>query len=122
MELHERLVAARKHANFDNATDAAAALGVKYQTYAGHENGNSGFRAPTGRLYARRFKVRFEWLMNGDGPMVDLSSKYAEVLENFDRLSPELQEQYAGILRTLAKSQRGLTPDTIDNPEGSEEG
>ncbi len=71
MELHERLAKARKSAGFDTAVDAAKALGVKYPTYAGHENGASGFRADTGGLYARRFKVRFEWLMRGLGPMVD---------------------------------------------------
>jgi phage repressor protein C with HTH and peptisase S24 domain len=71
MDLHERLVKARKHAGFETATDAAAALGVKYPTYAGHENGASGFRASTGEVYARRFRVRFEWLMRGTGPMTD---------------------------------------------------
>lgn len=103
MDIHERLTAARKQAGFETAKEAADALGESYPTYAGHENGSSGFRAPKGRKYARRFKVRFEWLMNGDGPMTDLSSKHREVLENFDRLSPELQEQYAGILRSLAR-------------------
>lgn len=70
MELHERLKAARVHAGFESATDAAKALGVPYPTYAGHENGSSGFPAEKGTLYARRFKVNFEWLMNGRGPMV----------------------------------------------------
>ena len=71
MDLHERLVKARKHAGFDTAVEAATALGVKYPTYAGHENGASGFRAETGEVYARKFKVRFEWLMRGVGPMVE---------------------------------------------------
>lgn len=71
MDLHERLVKARKHAGFETATEAAAALGVKYPTYAGHENGASGFRAETGEVYARKFKVRFEWLMRGVGPMIE---------------------------------------------------
>jgi SOS-response transcriptional repressor LexA len=68
--LAERLVTARKHAKFESATDAARALGVAYPTYAGHENGSSGFRAKTGEVYARRFKVSFEWLMSGRGPMI----------------------------------------------------
>ena len=71
MELHQRLVAARKHAGFQTAAEAAEALGIPYQTYAGHENGNSGFRADKGDQYARRFKVRFEWLMREIGPMLD---------------------------------------------------
>lgn len=69
MDLHERLALARKEAGYDTATDAAAALGVNYATYAGHENGSSGFKYETGAKYARRFKVRFEWLMLGQGPM-----------------------------------------------------
>jgi len=121
MELHERLVAARKFAKFDTAADAAAAMGVNYQTYAGHENGNSGFRAQTGRIYARRFKVRFEWLMNGDGQMVDLSSKYAELLDNFDHLPEDLQEKYADILRTLAAPYSKSGPDRERKSEGTEE-
>jgi hypothetical protein len=58
------------HAGYESATDAAEALGVPYPTYAGHENGSSGFRSDKGLLYARRFKVNFEWLMSGRGPMV----------------------------------------------------
>lgn len=103
MELHERLAAARKQAGFDSAVDAAEALGVPYPTYAGHENGSSGFRSDKGELYARRFKVRFEWLMRGSGPMVDLASKYRELLTTFDSLPADLQENYAEILRNLAK-------------------
>lgn len=69
--MHERLAAARKHAGYENAAEAAAALGVPYPTYAGHENGSSGFRADKGELYSRRFKVRFEWLMREIGPMFE---------------------------------------------------
>ena len=69
-DLADRLVKARKHARFDNAADAAAALDVPYPTYAGHENGSSGFRAKSGELYARRFRVSFDWLMTGKGSML----------------------------------------------------
>ncbi|MCO5157543.1 MAG: helix-turn-helix domain-containing protein [Aquamicrobium sp.] len=102
MELHERLVAAREHAGYKTATEAAAAIGVPYGTYSGHENGASGFRADKGELYARRFKVRFEWLMRGTGPMVDLATKHREILAIFDSLPPDLQESYADVLRKLA--------------------
>lgn len=67
--LADRLVIARKHAGFASAAEAAVALGVPYPTYAGHENGSSGFRAKSGELYARRFRVSFDWLMNGKGHM-----------------------------------------------------
>lgn len=80
MELHERLTAARIHAKYASAADAARALGVPYPTYAGHENGSSGFRARSGEKYARRFKVRFEWLMNERGPMIDDSPKMTTIV------------------------------------------
>jgi phage repressor protein C with HTH and peptisase S24 domain len=69
-DLSDRLAKARKHAGFSTAQDAVAALGLKYPTYAGHENGSSGFKSTTGATYARRFKVNFDWLMTGRGPMV----------------------------------------------------
>ena len=111
MELHERLVAARKQAKFETAAEAAEALGVPYPTYAGHENGSSGFRADKGELYARRFKVRFEWLMRGTGQMIDLASKYREILLTYDSLPPDLQESYADVLRKLAAPYQQQEPD-----------
>src|SRR4051812_43982691 len=102
MELHERLVAARKQAGYETAVEGAEAVGVPYGTYSGHENGSSGFRADKGEIYARKYKVRFEWLMRGTGPMVDLASKYRELLTTFDSLPPDLQANYAEILRNLA--------------------
>ncbi len=69
-DLADRLMKARIHAGFETVQDAVDALGVKYPTYAGHENGSSGFRAASGEIYARKFKVNFEWLMNGRGPML----------------------------------------------------
>jgi hypothetical protein len=122
MDLHERLVAARVHAGFGSATEAAEALGVKYGTYSGHENGSSGFRADKGELYARRFKVRFEWLMRGTGPMVesaqlaDLASKYRELLTIYDSLPSDLQAHYAEILRKLGEPYQQPEPDQVRSP------
>lgn len=110
IEMHERLVAARRQAGFQSAAEAAEALGVPYGTYAGHENGSSGFRADRGELYARKFKVRFEWLMRGTGPMVDLATKYREILTVFDSLPPDLQDSYADVLRKLAEPYRQKEP------------
>ncbi len=106
MELHERLVAARIHAGFATAAEAAETLGVKYPTYAGHENGSSGFRADKGALYARRFKVRFEWLMQGVGPMVDKLTEHRALLEIYDTLPPDLRATYVDVLRKLAEPYR----------------
>lgn len=72
MSMNERLKQARINAGYKSAKDAADALGVKYPTYAGHENGASGtgFRPEDGQRYARKFKVSFEWLMSGRGSML----------------------------------------------------
>jgi hypothetical protein len=108
MEMHERLVLARRRAEFATAADAARALGIKYATYAGHENGSSGFRAATGELYARRFKVRFEWLMRGVGPMTGAD---VAVFEELARLVPgAVPEAVDAAMTTLRLGQR---------PEGS---
>lgn len=114
--MHERLATARKQAGYDSAVEGAAAVGVPYGTYSGHENGSSGFRADKGELYARKFKVRFEWLMRGTGPMVDLASKYRELLTTFDSLPPELQESYADVLRKLAEPYQQKEPDQERSP------
>ena len=110
MELHERLFEARKQAGFESAVVAAEAVGVPYGTYAGHENGSSGFRADKGEIYAKKFKVRFEWLMRGTGPMVDLATKYREILTTFDSLPPDLQASYADVLRKLAEPYQQQEP------------
>lgn len=108
MELHERLTLARKRAGFATAVDAADALGITYSTYAGHENGSSGFRSDKGELYARRFKVRFEWLMREKGPMTDDdATSYAEFLALLKNASDEAKQ---AALTTLRLGQR---------PEGS---
>jgi transcriptional regulator with XRE-family HTH domain len=65
-EIGERLAEARKEARFASATEAAAALGMKYPTYAGHENGSRGLRANLER-YARKFGVSADWLLTGRG-------------------------------------------------------
>lgn len=92
--MHERLTAARIAAGYESAAEAAEALGIKYQTYAGHENGNSGFRKDKGEKYARKFKVRFEWLMLGLGPMkADAQPEKPDmIVRAFARILPLLPE------------------------------
>jgi SOS-response transcriptional repressor LexA len=66
-----RLKQARKAAGFKTLADAARHLGVKYPTYAGHENPNSPgtFQTKAAELYARKFKVSLDWLLTGRGEM-----------------------------------------------------
>jgi len=67
-KIGERLKKARKEAGFASATDAALALGVKYPTYASHENGLRGVVRSLD-LYSRRYKVSLDWLLTGKGNM-----------------------------------------------------
>jgi hypothetical protein len=65
----ERLQWAREAAGYENAADAADALGMsgsKASTYFGHENGSRGL-ARSGARYAEFFRVSFDWLMRGKG-------------------------------------------------------
>jgi phage repressor protein C with HTH and peptisase S24 domain len=71
--ISDRLRQARIDAGFADAADAAASLGIKYPTYAAHENGSRGFGRTKAELYARKFKVSLEWLLTGKG---QVSQKY----------------------------------------------
>jgi hypothetical protein len=112
MELHERLAAARRAAGFDNATDAAASLGVTYSSYAGHENGSSGFRRDTAALYARRFGVSLEWLLTGRGEMTGLavSKGERELLALFRKVPDHAQKTVMDILRAAPKNEDNSEP------------
>jgi len=70
MEMHERLKLARELRGFESATDAAAAFGVPYGSYAGHENGSRGIKKDRLTKYAAFFGVSIPWLEHGigDGP------------------------------------------------------
>lgn len=122
MSLHERLTQARVAAGYATAADAAAALGVVYSTYAGHEGGRSGFKGKTGEKYARKFKVRFEWLMLGLGPM-KAGADPADLDEEWADWEKKLKD--AGQLETAKAIVRALlsggTPDAPP-PSGQEKG
>lgn len=122
MELNERLIAAREHAKFETARDAAEALGIPYPTYAGHENGSSGFRADKGELYARRFKVSFEWLMRGRGPMIGAGTSPEETLKSALLAYGVDQGQLnrvMNIIRTFAPATEAL-PERIQSDDQSQ--
>jgi DNA-binding XRE family transcriptional regulator len=101
--LHERLLAARKAAGYQTATDAARSIGTSYPTYAGHENGSSGFRHKTAAVYARKFGVSLEWLLTGRGGMGAKieNSELAEIIEMLRDASPEVLTA----VRTLLEQQ-----------------
>lgn len=116
MELHQRLQKAREHAGFKTVADAVTAMRFTYSTYAGHENASSGFRAPTGAIYARKFGVRFEWLMNGTGPMLeddaDLYRSEEGVRSILERIPGLNEEDVTFVLKNIrsALSSNGAAP------------
>lgn len=63
-----RLRAAREHAGFSSAREAALNFGFSDATYGQHENGTRGIRGPVAERYAAAFGVSASWIMYGDGP------------------------------------------------------
>lgn len=67
--IHQRLREARIAAGFPSAAAAATAMGINYQTYAGHENGKAGVGTNQAERYARKFRVSLDWLVSNRGEM-----------------------------------------------------
>lgn len=98
----DRLIEARKAANYATATAAAEAMRIPEPTYLGHENGSRGFGRHAAR-YAEFFKVNLVWLLTGRGPM---RGQRHRVVELFDAIPPEKQPEAIDYLEFLA-SRRG---------------
>lgn len=74
---NERLKKARIAAGFETAKAAADRFNWKIETYRHHENGTGG-REVSKRLapdYAKKFKVRVDWLLYGQGEMRDTAKQ-----------------------------------------------
>lgn len=98
-----RLRVARLRAGYETAKDAAEALGLPVSTYLAHENGSRGYPAKKAYTYARKFKVREQWLLYGVGPAPGVEGdKAAEIINLVDRLPPLKQEAALAMLRGLA--------------------
>jgi hypothetical protein len=78
----ERLQWARRRAGYDDATSAARAFGWKVSTYLGHEAGDRVPKRDLARRYARAYRTRWEWLLEGEGSPDELNgdSGYQERL------------------------------------------
>lgn len=99
----ERLRIARLRAGYSSAKEAAEALGFKVSTYLGHENGSRGYPAPKAYTYARKFKVREQWLLYGKGPGPgEDGGRQAEIVSIVEHLPPIKQAEALGYLRGLA--------------------
>lgn len=99
----DRLRIARMRAGFATAKEAAEALGFPVSTYLGHENGSRGYPAKKAFTYARKFKVREQWLLYGVGPAPgEGGGEAAEIISLWDHLPPIKQAEALGYLRGLA--------------------
>ena len=99
-----RLRIARMRAGYSTAKDAAEALGLPVSTYIAHENGSRGYPAKRAEVYARKFKVREQWLLYGVGPAPgETDAPKAEVINIWDRLDPTARREALDILRILEK-------------------
>lgn len=102
----ERLRIARLRAGFETATEAAEALGFPVSTYIAHENGSRGYPAKKAYTYARKFKVREQWLLYGVGQAPGDSGDFqAEIIDIIDHLPPLKRAEALGYLRGLAGSE-----------------
>ena len=103
----ERLRIARLRAGYETGKEAAEALGFPVSTYLGHENGSRGYPAKKAEIYARKFKVREQWLLYGvgEGPG-DRGDQKAEIINILDHLPPLKRAEALGYLRALS----GLNP------------
>lgn len=99
----ERLRIARLRAGFETAKEAAEAMGFPVSTYLAHENGSRGYPAKKAEIYARRFKVREQWLLYGVGEGPGESGNHvAEIVNIIDHLPPLRRAEALGYLRALA--------------------
>jgi transcriptional regulator with XRE-family HTH domain len=59
--------ARQQHGQYPTPTDAAKAFGWTVSTYLGHENGDRNPSRDAAKRYARAYRVRWEWLLEGEG-------------------------------------------------------
>lgn len=64
---------------WSSATEAATYHGWTVSTYLGHENGDRNPSREAAKKYARAYKVRWEWLLDGEGPALPQRRVKAEV-------------------------------------------
>jgi hypothetical protein len=73
-------------------------------TYLGHENGSRGISAKKAEVYARKYKVREQWLLYGvgPGPGSEQTGETAELVNIVERLPPIRRAEALRILRVLS--------------------
>lgn len=59
--------AREKQGKYKTPTDAAKGFGWTVSTYLGHENGDRNPSRQAAKKYAKAYRVRWEWLLDGEG-------------------------------------------------------
>jgi hypothetical protein len=100
----ERLRIARLRFGYTTGKEAAEALGFPVSTYLSHENGSRGISAKRAVTYARKYKVREQWLLYGvgPGPGTEKTGETAEIVSIVEHLPPMRRTEALRILRILA--------------------
>lgn len=106
---YDRLKWARKHAGFDTAKSFAETMGIKEGTYRTYEREPGGEQKATeiddqlAARFAKKLKVRWEWLLNGTGePYTD--ERRELIRRGADDLADDDAERVAGIIASLLKA------------------
>lgn len=99
-----RLRIARLRAGYETGKEAAEALGFPVSTYLSHENGSRGISAKRAVTYARKYKVREQWLLYGvgPGPGSEPVGETAEIVNLIERLPPIRRAEALRIIRVLS--------------------
>ncbi len=122
LESWERVKWARSQ-RYESATAAAAALGMLQGTYRCYERGPDSAKFMRldyrhARLFAREFKVRWEWLLEGDGePWLTSRHERAEVAESKPRNHLREWREHFGLTVAQLARKSGLGVQTIDELE-----
>lgn len=99
---------------FATASEAARYLGIATPTYLAHENGTRNITWEQAEYYARKFRIRTEWLLSGRGDMSDdpATEKLTPLASSLARAS----SRHTGVNPLLALLQIGYSPDGLLRP------
>lgn len=90
-------------------TEFGAKIGMKQNTIASYERGNSLPMDSTIKSICREFGVSEEWLRTGDGSMMKEKSRDEQLTEAIDRIlsgeNPNFKQRLVTVLSTLDEKQ-----------------
>lgn len=108
---HERLRWARIRAKYATAKAAAESLGMKKDTYSAYERAPdkskvTGMTHQRAMQFARKFKVSWEWLLNGKGTPFSKPQTLAQerVLTAMSEAPEEEQDRVAAAVEALLRT------------------